>query len=121
MSWTKLDDGFWMHPKVMMAGNEAAGIFARCLSYCGNYLTDGLVPEPIALQIAGSKRALDNAVNTGLLERLETGSIFIRDYLHHNPTRDEVEAQRAKRSEAGRRGGRARHRRGDEADGRDAA
>lgn len=41
MPWTKLDDGFWMHPKILLAGNEAVGIFARCISYCGAYLTDG--------------------------------------------------------------------------------
>lgn len=105
MSWTKLDDGFWMHPKVMMAGNESVGIFARCLSYCGAYLTDGRIPEEVAVQIAGSARKVDAVVTSGLLEKLPSGALYIKDYAHYNPLRDEVEARRAARSEAGRRGG----------------
>ena len=106
VSWAKLDDGFWMHPKVVMAGNEAVGIFARCLSYCGAYLTDGRVPEPVALSIAGGKRPLDNVVSVGLLDRLESGDLYVRDYAHYNPLRDEIEAKREQRREAGRNGGR---------------
>lgn len=107
-SWAKLDDRFWMHPKIVMAGNESAGIFCRCLSYCGAYLTDGLIPEPVALSIAGSKKALDGVVNAGLLDRLESGGIYVRDYAHYNPLRAEVDDKREKRREAGRRGGLAR-------------
>ena len=110
MSWTKLDDGFWMHPKVIRAGNEAVGVFARCLSYCGAYLTDGLVPAEVALTIAGSQDKLDAVASTGLLDKLPTGNYAIRDYAHYNPLRDEVEAKRQQRREAGRRGGLARGR-----------
>jgi len=105
VSWSKLDDGFWMHPKIVRAGNEQVGIFCRCLSYCGAYLTDGLVPEEVALSIAGSKRALEGCVNSGLFDRLESGSVHIRDYAHYNPLRDQVEAARQQRREAGRLGG----------------
>lgn len=99
MSWTKLDDGFCMHPKTLMAGNEIAGIFARCLSYCGKYQTDGRVPEQIALMVAGSKAKLEQTVAAGFLDRLPSGDLFIRDYAHYNPLRDEVEAKRQERSE----------------------
>ena len=98
MSWAKLDDGFWMHPKVVMAGNEAAGIFCRCLSYCGKYLTDGRVPAEVALSIAGSKKTLDRVVAVGLLQHLpHTGDYAVRDYADYNPLRDEVEARREER------------------------
>lgn len=105
MTWAKLDDGFWMHPKVVIAGNEAAGIFARCLSYCGKYLTDGRVPDQVAVSIAGGKRPLEHVVEHGLLVRLPSGDLYISDYAHYNPLRDEVEAKREQRREAGRRGG----------------
>lgn len=108
MSWAKLDDGFWMHPKVVMAGNETAGIFCRCLSYCGKYLTDGKVPAEVALAIAGSKRSLEKTVTTGFLQALPSGDYFISDYAHYNPLRDEVEAKRQERSEAGRKAATAR-------------
>lgn len=109
MTWAKLDDGFWMHPKVLMAGNEGAGIFCRCLSYCGMYLTDGRVPQQVALQIAGSPRKLKAVVDVGLLQALpHTGDYYIRDYAHYNMLRDEVEHRREQRREAGRRGGLAK-------------
>lgn len=108
MSWTKIDDGFWMHPKIVMAGNESAGIFVRCLSYCGAYLTDGRVPEPIAMSIAGSPRKLEAVVGCGLLDRLQSGDLYIRDYAHYNPLREEIEHKRELRREAGRRGGLAK-------------
>jgi hypothetical protein len=52
MSWAKLDDRFWMHPKVTAIGNEGAGTFARLLSYCSCYLTDGLVPADAVKMIS---------------------------------------------------------------------
>jgi len=109
MSWTNLDDGFWMHPKVMRAGNEGAGIFCRCLSYCGKYLTDGRVPREVAIQIAGTDRKLDKVVQSGLLEELPaSGDLFIRDYSHYNMLRDEIEHRREQRRLAGSKGGKAR-------------
>lgn len=112
MTWAKLDDGFWMHPKVVHAGNEAAGIFARCLSYCGAYLTDGLIPESVALSIAGDKQTLQQVLNAGLLEQLESGGLYVRDYADYNPLRAEVDDIREKRRIAGQKGGLARHHNG---------
>ena len=106
MTWARLDDGFWMHPKVLMTGNTGAGIFARMLSYCGSYLTDGLVPEPIALQIAGpDRKALQTLLDYELVDRLESGGYIIRDYLEYNRSKAQTEEERRRRSEAGRKGG----------------
>ena len=107
MSWAKLDDGFWMHPKTIMAGNTAAGVFARMLSYSGCYLTDGLVPADVANTIAGSdKKAIEKLAEVGLVQVLPTGSVFIPDFLEHNRSKAQVEADREQRRAAGRRGGR---------------
>lgn len=108
MSWAKLDDRFWMHPKIVRAGNETAGIFCRCLSYSGAYLTDGLIPEPVAMSIAGTKRALEKTVTAGLLDRLESGGFFIRDYADYNPLRSQIEAEREERKERASRAARKR-------------
>ena len=106
MTWARLDDSFWMHPKVMIAGNAATGVFARCLAYCGCYLTNGLVPEPIAGQIAGTdKKALEALVAVGLMQRLESGGYYIPDFLEYNRSKEEVEQARKQRADAGRKGG----------------
>ena len=107
MSWAKLDDGFWMHPKVLMAGNAGAGIFARLLSYCGCYLTDGLIPAQIVTQIAGpDKKLLPELDRLGLIQVLETGSVLIPDYLEHNRSKEQVEEDRKTRRANGAKGGR---------------
>lgn len=53
VSWVKLDGKFWMHPKVLVAGNEAAGIYARCLSYCAATKRGDVVPRDVLEEIGG--------------------------------------------------------------------
>jgi hypothetical protein len=109
MSWAKLDDGFWMHPKTIMAGNVGAGVFARMLSYCGCYLTDGLVPSAIVTSIVGSdKKVLPEMERVGLIEILESGGVIIPDYLDYNRSKMQVEADRKVKQQNGSKGGRPR-------------
>lgn len=103
MTWAKLDDGFWVNPKVVTAGNAAAGAFARMLSYCGNQDTDGHIPTDIA-RFIGTPKQLRELSEAGLIEQTPNGWL-IPDYLEFNPSRAEVEAKRKARSEAGKRGG----------------
>jgi hypothetical protein len=95
VSWAKLDDRFWIHPKVTAVGNAGAGIFGRMLSYCGCFLTNGLVPADAVTIIVGDDRAvLQRMHDLGMVEIRESGSVFIRDYLDYNPDRDKVEADK---------------------------
>ena len=92
MTWTKLDDGFWSEPRILAVGNEAAGVFARILSYCGRHETDGAVPEEVARFIGRTKK-LDELVGVGLLEKLDNGYL-VPDFLRFNPSRAQLEAKR---------------------------
>jgi hypothetical protein len=56
MTWARFDDGWWIHPKTLEAGNAAAGVLARMVGYCCARLTDGVVPKPVAAMIAGTLR-----------------------------------------------------------------
>ena len=84
MTWTKLDDSFWSNPKVTAVGNEAAGAYARMLSYCGDHLTDGRVPPEMAKFIA----------RPAILRKLEEFSFIVAngtgylipDFLEFNPS-----------------------------------
>lgn len=128
MSWAKLDDQFHSHPKLHLAGkraNEVAGIYSRALSYCGAHQTDGFVPEGWALSIA-DRKALELVLSCGLWVRVAhgesfvvtdrrdsgrrrqpdvtvvfpTAGFFIEDYLHFNPSRQEVTETRKSRTSA---------------------
>jgi hypothetical protein len=103
MSWAKLDDGFWMNPKVIVVGNTAAGIFARLLSYSGCYLTDGRVPAEVVQTIVGKDtKALDALERSLLIQRLPSGAFAIPDFLEHNRSKAQIEADREQRSKAGK-------------------
>ena len=85
--WTKLDDTFWAHPKVMEAGNEAIGVFCRMLSYCARY-SDGEVPDDAANIISAGTNALEQLAEVGLIERRKADWL-IPSYLTYNPSRNE--------------------------------
>jgi hypothetical protein len=106
LSWAKLDDGFWMNPKVIQAGNAGAGIFSRLLSYCGCYLTDGFIPpEVVELVVGSDKKAMQTLERLMLVQRMESGAFCIPDFLEHNRSKAQVEADREQRRAAGARGG----------------
>lgn len=96
MTWTKLDDGFYDNPKVVAAGNEAAGAYARMLSYCGRHLTDGRVPEPTARSISRPV-ILSRLEEHGFIKRNGSGWV-IPDYLSFNPSKKKILAKRARDS-----------------------
>lgn len=109
MTWTKLYDGFWMHPKVMMCGNAGAGIFTRLLSYCGAYLTDGAVPSFVVTQIVGTDQpALERLEQAGMVSILESGGVEILDYLEYQRSKAQVKADLETKRANGSKGGRPR-------------
>lgn len=44
MTWFKLDDGFYDHPKVADLPNAAVGLWVKAAVWCSKHLTDGVVP-----------------------------------------------------------------------------
>lgn len=111
MTWTKLDDGIFDHPKMLRAGEDAANLYVRALVWCNKHLTDGAIPRE-ALRVLTSRRdaasLADKLVAVGLWSSAEDGW-SVHGFSDHNPTREQVEARRselsAKRAEAGKRGG----------------
>lgn len=99
MTWVKLDDGFWAHPKVDGTSLAAVGLFARSLSYCGAQLTDGsITPEAAAYMAHGKRPLIRELVARGLWEELDEG-YRIPDFLDFNPSREKVEEERRKAAE----------------------
>lgn len=96
MTWTKLDDDFWSHPKVLRVGNEAAGAYVRMLSYCGKHLTDGHVEEEVARFIT-KPRILEALAEANFISQNGNGWL-IPDYLEFNPSREQIREKRARDS-----------------------
>lgn len=94
MTWARLDDNFHSHPRTLMAGLEANGLFARAISYCANYLTDGFIPGEWA-EAQGGKRPIKRLIDAGLVGEVEGGYVVV-GYLERNPTREKVIAERTR-------------------------
>jgi hypothetical protein len=103
MPWFRLDDSFHSHPKVIAAGNEATGLYVRCGTYAAQHLTDGFIPQHVAL-LYGSDVLADSLVRAKLWRRVR-GGWQMPDYLDYNPSREQVTERRQVRAEAGRKGG----------------
>lgn len=113
MAWIKLDDQFFMHPKVIAAGRDARDLYLAGLSYAAGQLTDGRLPGgalPLIAAMAGVGEApalAERLLDVGLWEETD-GGWLIHDYLEYNPSGDEVRAVRMARAQAGQRGGYAK-------------
>lgn len=93
MVWFKIDDNMAFHHKIIAAGNAAVGLWARAGAACAQQLTDGFVPDHLA-ETLGTKAQAARLVSVGLWVRVEGGYRF-HEWQDRNPTRAEVEAERA--------------------------
>lgn len=105
MTWFKIDDNFFLHPKVIAAGNSAVGLFVRAGAWSSNHLTDGFIPHAVALMF-GSHDDVENLLAVNLWDEVESG-YQMPDFLDYNPSAEAVKAEQARRSEAGKAGGNA--------------
>lgn len=109
MAWARLDDQFAFNQKIVSAGNQAAGIFARALCWSSANNTDGFVPDHIS-KLFAEQRHLKSVTSSGLWVRVAPGDeititgrkdsgrrplpdvhivieahgYYIRDFLHYN-------------------------------------
>lgn len=102
MPWFRLDESFHHHPKVVRAGNAAVGLWVRCGTYASQYLTDGAVPADIA-QAYGRPREIDKLLSTRLWVENGATGFLMPDYLDYNPSKEQVEIDRAMARERQRR------------------
>lgn len=97
MGWVKLDDTFTDHPKVEMAGDNAAWLYVAGLLYAYRADTDGFIPNgrvPKLTNLKGPKRLAQRLVDVKLWEVADDGYV-IHDYLDHQQSAADREEQRA--------------------------
>lgn len=110
MTWAKVDDTLHAHRKVRLAGLEAMGLWLVALSYCAQHITDGHLRADEVTHLALTKKRAEKLagalVSAGLWDTTADGWCF-HDWEHYQPTRASVLAERARKVEAGRKGGQA--------------
>lgn len=105
MSWLELDDKILDHPKFVLAmdrgGSAAIHMWLGLRAYCGQNLSDGVVPKFMLKKVSGPERAKDREhalsvlVEVKLLEDY-TDHYQLHDFLDHCRSRKEIVAQRAR-------------------------
>lgn len=111
MSWLKVDDQFCEHPKVLAVGPLAAWLHTCALNYCARHLTDGFLPRAKVATLAdfsgidfeGLPVEVGRLVKALLTARGDRGALWsevdggyqIHDYLDFNPSRAEIESEKA--------------------------
>jgi hypothetical protein len=85
-------------PRILEAGNEAAGVLARCASWSARHLTDGRITAAAAKLIA-TPQTFDRLIGVGLLDRDGDGYRIVDDaddVLLHVRTKADVLKERKK-------------------------
>ena len=93
MTWFKVDDSFWSHPKSFTLSHQAVALWVRAGSYCGNHLTDGLVPRHALAILQGIEHEAAELVDAGLWLEHQDGWQF-HDWADYQDTKDAVERRR---------------------------
>lgn len=106
MVWFRLDDSFYLHPKVMDAGNAAVGCFIRCCCWSAQQLTDGHIPVEMADRL-GTPAQLRKVTAARLWVEVD-GEYVVPDWLEYNPSALEVKTQREMWRETKRKAGQKR-------------
>lgn len=105
MTWFKVDDSFYDHPKVFDAPDCAVALWTRAGSWSARNLTDGFVPAGMPARLCDTAdQAVQELLNRGLWRRTKGGYQF-HDWGTYQPAADAVRSLREKRAIAGRRGG----------------
>lgn len=109
MTWFRIDDGFYDHPKVIHLDMAAVGLWTLAGAYCARHLTDGVITERQIKVIGGTRRQADKLVEAGLWHvendaanaRRRTGDApanarryVFNDWAHFQPSRADITAKR---------------------------
>jgi len=103
VTWFKVDDGFYSHPKMFDAPDAAVALWTRAGSWSARNLSDGFVPAGIPARLCGDpETAVEELINRGVWRRARGGYQF-HDWHDYNPSKEKVLDDRAKDAEKKRR------------------
>lgn len=98
MTWFKVDDTFYAHPKVVAleAGPccyEAISLWVLAGSWSAGQLTDGEIPSSLVRKLGFKPRVAQELIRVGLWRETDHGYAF-HEWSNYQPTREEVENRR---------------------------
>ncbi|QNE90289.1 hypothetical protein H0194_04750 [Corynebacterium incognita] len=107
MSWFKVDDSFYDHPKFLDVPNAAIGLWAKSGAWCGKHLTDGVIPASQVKLFKGTPAQIKSLVLAGIWieDRNENGAKVYRfhDWNEYQPSREQKLKEREDAAERQRK------------------
>ena len=100
MSWFKVDDNFYSHPKVMQLSARAVSLWVRAGSWSSYYSTDGYIPKKMLAFFQVTKRTAEELVNSGLWETSEDRGYKFHNWECYQPTKNELQKLKQKKNKA---------------------
>jgi hypothetical protein len=94
VTWFKVDDQLWGHPKWLACSPPARALWITAGSWCAAQLTDGLVPRHVLPVLVGRPRDAAELVSNGLWLTVPEGWRF-HDWSDFQPSKAQVEKERA--------------------------
>ena len=98
MTWAKLSDKLWSHPKVVGLPLPALRLWLFGLSWASGHETDGHIPRAVLPIIFGTPKLAAALVSARLWETAD-GGWQIHNFTRYNPTRAELDEKRAATAE----------------------
>lgn len=99
MSWAKLDDAIYSHPKILRANLQAVGLYALSIAYSARHDLDGALPaEAVAMLARGDRSLADQLVELGLYE-LQQNGYKIHNFLKYNPSARQIRKRQKEQRE----------------------
>lgn len=107
MTWFKIDDGFYDHPKFLDLSNAAVGLWSKAGGWCGRHLTDGVIPASQVKVLKGTRAQIRDLIEAGLWVETTT-DVGAKAYRFHDwndfqPTRELKLKERADSAERQRK------------------
>lgn len=107
MVWFKIDDKFHTSSKVLSIPRShrlaAIGLWSLAGTWAAQNLTDGRVPQYVLAELGATPRLRQALVEARLWLDHGPAGVEFRSWVEYQPTRDHVEAERAKAAERQRK------------------
>lgn len=110
MTWFKVDDSFYDHPKIAELSMAARGLWVTAGSYCSRHLTDGHITGKQVRKLGGTAPQVRDLVRIGVWIECELHSesnsncYAFHDWIEMQPTRESekkrlaIQAERKRKS-----------------------
>jgi hypothetical protein len=97
MTWFKVDDRFYSHPKVLAISLAARGLWVSAGAWSSDHSTGGVVPDNALAILGGTPKLADELVTAGLWRRIR-GAYRFHDWDRYQP---DAMAEKDRKSSAG--------------------